>query len=116
LLPVESMKSSLTSRRRDQRRLCVLFVLLAACANTTEPECKPLTEESLDQVEDGCGFVRFTYRGDAGDSWGRTYAADSGKVVQIWNRVDFNNGCAIGAVAGEEPACSDWQPGTCNAK
>lgn len=121
--------------------LMSLFVLLTACADATEPECEPPTEQSLDQacgnqtcvslaewdctpivaliqvkVEHGCGFVRFTYRGDAGDSWGRAYAAESGKVVHVWKRFDFNDACAIGFVAGEEPACSGWQPGTCNTK
>jgi hypothetical protein len=117
-----------------------LVVLLSACASAQEPECEPLVEKSLTEacgqpcaslaewdctpivslvqvkVEQGCGFVRFAYMGDLGDTWGRIYAADSGKVVHVWNRVFFNDGCSIGAVAGEEPTCSDWQPDTCVAK
>ena len=49
-----------------------------------------LVEET---IEEGCGFVRFSYRGDVGDLWGRAYDESTGALAFMWNNGKRSSGC-----------------------
>ena len=64
-------------------------------------------------IEEGCGYVRFTYRGDVGDVWGRTYDRATGHLLYLWSNGRLSAGCRDAVRAGQEPVCAAWTVGAC---
>jgi hypothetical protein len=83
------------------------------CVPLSEWKCMKTSFIPSEEIEKGCGFVRFTYTGDVGDNWGRVYAADSGQLVYVWHNGHFSAGCGRGMRVGTEPKCDAWEPSAC---
>jgi hypothetical protein len=90
--------------------------------------CEPLDSQPLDnrwtcltpqggivteQIDEGCGYVRFSYVGDVSDSWGRIYDQVGGQLIYLWNNGRLSFGCTDSIRAGQEPTCETWTPKVC---
>lgn len=84
-------------------------------------QCVPLNQWTCrltdglvnEKIEQGCGYLRFSYTGDVGDAWGRTYDVASGGVLYVWTNGRLSSGCSDAIYAGREPACNEWTAVRC---
>ncbi len=86
----------------------------ASCYTLESVTCRSpgIVQES---VEEGCGFVRFSYSGDVGDQWGRVYDAESGALVYVWDNGRRSAGCVDAVRSGQAPSCDDWTQRPCES-
>ena len=59
-------------------------------------------------LEQGCGFIRLTQRGDVGDRWGQVWNQATEEVVYVWHNGKLSTGCAPDTHGGDMPECSTW--------
>jgi hypothetical protein len=76
-------------------------------------QCRGSSGLINETIEEGCGFVRFSYSGDVQDVWGRTYDKSTGALVFMWNNGKRSSGCQDPIRAGTEPSCETWQVVPC---
>lgn len=120
--------------------LIVSLLLPAACSESTTardagcpedrqalpedcPSCETLAEHrdkcwawpfGGEKVEEGCGYVRFTFRGDAADGWTYVFDTESGKLAYShrW-AMPLKDKCGTLEFRGTEPKCDDWVSRPC---
>jgi hypothetical protein len=83
----------------------------AACDFSNQP-CITNPTSTKQLVEQGCGYLRFTYYEASGNSYGRVYDQATFQLVHYWAS-SGPPGCGMDVSGGTMPGCFSWSSTPC---